>query len=266
MIVRGLFHLHTRVSKDATLTHEDHTAHARSNGLSFLLFAEHRETMTPEEVRAAAERCDALSTDDLLLVPGQEQQTEPLGLHVIGAGVREPLEAVEPRSVVDEIRERGGVSVLAHPFRYRRKTRDPLFLAALAALDGIEGYNLRYDGRAGVREEVRSLVASRPDAVAVAGLDAHDPEDLAHPDEPVLVVDAERLEERALLGAIGAGRFTLESGGRPLDLRRAAPLASKVAATLHRGVFAVARGAKRGLARVGLSPPEAWVRRMRRRF
>ena len=109
MIVRGLFHLHTRVSKDATLTLEDHAEHARSRGLSFLLFGEHRDRMSDDEVRETAARCDVLSTDDLLLVPGQEQEClEPIYYHIVGVGVREPILATEPLEVVAEIRARGG--------------------------------------------------------------------------------------------------------------------------------------------------------------
>ena len=264
MIVRGLFHLHTRVSKDATLTHEEHSAHARARGLDFLLFGEHRDRMTDDEVREAAARCDALSTDDLLLVPGQEQECPaPLHYHIVGVGVREPIAATEPLAVVEEIRARGGVSVLAHPVRYRSH---PPSAELLDAVDGIEAFNLRYDGHHGVREEVRVRFDTHSGAVAFAGLDAHDPDDLARDGAPVLAVEVSRLEEPALLEALRAGRFTVERDGMPVDLRSPASAARRMAATARRGVFAVARGAKRGLDRVGLRLPGSWVRAVRRRF
>jgi histidinol phosphatase-like PHP family hydrolase len=263
VIVRGLFHLHTTVSKDATLTHEAYVEEARERGWAFLLFAEHREKMTEDEVREAAARCDALSADDLLLVPGQEQQTEPLRLHVCAAGVREPLAEEEPAAAIREIRERGGISVLAHPFRYRR---DPPADELVASLDGIEGWNLRYDGRVGVRSEVRELLDRHAGAMAIAGVDAHDPADLERDDVPVLAVDVRRLRETDLLEAVRAGRFEIESGGRPLDLRRRRSRAARSAAAVHRGAFAVLRAARRGLARIGVPVPEGLVRRARRRF
>jgi hypothetical protein len=259
VIVRGLFHLHTEVSKDATLTHADYVRHARERGHGFLLLGEHRDEMTDDEVREAVARCDELSTDDLLLVPGQEQQTEPDRLHIVGIGVREPLREEEPAAVVAEIARHGGVSVLAHPFRYRRLTLDPAFLASL---DGIEGWNLRYDGKVGVRPEVRDLLAGVPEAVGFAGLDAHDPPDLEHPAAPVLAVEVDRLTEPELLAALRAGRFTIESGGEPLDLA----VSGGARAAAHRGLFAVARGMARGLRRIGIPLPESWVRGVRRRF
>jgi len=264
VIVRGVFHCHTEVSKDATLTHEDLAAFAREQGFGFVLLGEHRDRMTEDEVREAAARCDALSTEDLLLVPGQEQEVPaPLKFHIVGIGVREPILATEPIAIVDEIRAAGGVSVLAHPTRYRTH---PAPADLLDAVDGIEVFNLRYDGRHGAREEVRALLETRPETLAIAGFDAHDPDDLRRAETPVLVVEVERLAEAEVVAAISAGRFTIEMAGEPVDLRRPTPLVRRAGAGLRRGLFGVARGAKRGLDRIGIRLPERWVRAARRRF
>jgi len=264
VIVRGWFHCHTRVSKDATLTHEEIAAAARERGLGFVLFGEHRDRMTEDEVREAAARCDALSTEDLLLVPGQEQEVPaPRKFHIVGVGVRAPIAATEPGPIVDEIRAAGGVSVLAHPTRYRTH---PAPEELLEGVDGIEVFNLRYDGRHGAREEVRALLDARPETLALAGLDAHDPDDLGREEAPVLAVEVESLDESRVVEAVRAGRFTIEIAGKTVDLRRRASSLRRVGAGVRRGLFGVARGAKRGLDRVGLRLPESWVRAVRRRF
>jgi predicted metal-dependent phosphoesterase TrpH len=264
VIVRGLFHLHTVSSRDATLTYEAYADFARENGLSFLVFSEHRDKMFTDDVQESVEACEALSTPDLLLVPGQEQETvEPRFYHIIGAGVRRPLGAQDPLESIAEIRRLGGISILAHPARYRRHPPGP---EIYRAIDGIEGWNLRYDGRAGVREDVREILTDNPGVSALAGIDAHDPEDLRHPGIPVLAVDVEDLTEAKLLAALVMGRFTVESGGERMDLRRRPSGAKRLADALHRGIFGAARGIKRGLDRVGLPLPGEWVRRARRKF
>ncbi len=264
MIVRGVFHCHTRVSKDAGLTHEDIAAFARERGFGFVLFGEHRDRMTEDEVREASARCDALTTVDLLMIPGQEQEVPaPRKFHIVGIGVREPIVATEPVPVVDEIRAAGGISVLAHPTRYRTH---PAPEGLLDAVDGIEVFNLRYDGRHGAREEVRALLDPRPDTLVLAGLDAHDPDDLGRDEAPVMALEVESLTEAAVLDAVRAGRFTIEIAGETVDLRGRASSIRRAGAGLRRGVFGTARAAKRGLARVGIRLPESWVRAVRRRF
>jgi len=263
MIARGLMHLHTRASKDAELTFEEYVAFARREGLAFLLFAEHRHRMTGEEVRETAAHCDALSTGDLLLVPGQEQQTDAPGkLHVLALGVREPLAVTDPVGAVREIRERGGLAVFAHPARYDRDRYE----AILAEVDGIEGWNMRYDGRVGVRESNRALLAERPSVLALAGVDAHRREDLEDPRAPRLVVELDRLDEPSLLAALRAGAFRVECAGETLELRRRAAAFRRWHAGAMRLAFRGLRGIHRRLARLGIRLPERWVRAIRRRF
>jgi hypothetical protein len=264
VIVRGIFHLHTVASRDASLTYEAYAEFARERGLSFLVFSEHRDKMFTEDVLETVEICESLTTPDLLFVPGQEQEmTAPRFFHIIGAGVRRPLGAQEPQECIAEIRKLGGISVLAHPARYRKNPPDA---ALYKAIDGVEGWNLRYDGRSGVCEDVRDVLMEHPGVSALAGIDAHDPQDLRHPDIPVLVVDVPQLTEGHLLAALVMGRFIVERGGGRMDLRSRPSGLQRVTAMLRRGLFGTARRVKRGMDRVGLSLPGEWVRRVRRKF
>ncbi len=261
MIFRGLMHLHTQASKDAELTLEDYVDVARREGLSFLLFAEHRHSMSDEEVREAAMRCDSLSTDDLLLVPGQEQQTDR-GIHILGLGLREPLVVTDRAGVVQEIAERGGLSCLAHPVRYARAS----YVSILDDVDAIESWNMRYDGRVGPREDVRRLLGEHPHAIALAGVDAHKIEELGDRSAPRLVVDLPRLDEALIFAALRAREFHVERSGVRLNVRERPSLVHRCRASMGRGAFRVARGVKQGLERVGIKFPRKLVRSVRRRF
>jgi hypothetical protein len=210
MTFRVWAHAHTRLSRDADLTHEALRDAAARQGVRAVLLTEHQEALRAGEAETAAERCRRLSDDRVLLVPGLEIASDER-YHVLGFGLTRRLEAAPAGALAERIRKEGGYPVLAHPGRYRRGWE-----RCLAAVGAVEVWNRHYDGRLAPPAAVVDVWRSHPGVRAVFGLDAHGPEALDGR-LPELRVDAVELTEGALLAALAAGRFATGLGGRRFE-------------------------------------------------
>jgi predicted metal-dependent phosphoesterase TrpH len=215
---RGDLHTHT-VHSDGRRTPAELAAQARAAGLDFLASTEHNTT-------SANLSWGRHAGSDLLVVDGQEVTTRDghwlaLGLDdgaVVDWRYRADDGALE-RAVAD-VRGRGGLAVAAHPFC-------PLpgcaWRFGYRGLDAVEVWNGPWtpDDEAALDRWDRLLAAGEP-LPAVAGSDAHGPDDRVG--LPHTVVLADGLDRPSLLAAVAAGRCWLaESAAVDLRLEAAGP-------------------------------------------
>ena len=105
-------HVHTVASRDSVLELSEAVVRAVERGLDGLAVTDHNRVSPPETLREAAQRVPGF-----LLVSGAEVSTRDG--HLLAYGVTEPPPPGRSwAETVDGILQRGGVPVVAHPFRY----------------------------------------------------------------------------------------------------------------------------------------------------
>lgn len=55
-------------------------------------------------------------SDDFLIIPGMEIKTDRG--HILAFGIEEEIKCTDADEVIDEVHDKGGISILAHPFRF----------------------------------------------------------------------------------------------------------------------------------------------------
>jgi len=138
---KGNLHTHTNNS-DGEMTLEVAVSRYKSEGYDFLSITDHGRLTPAQE----------LSTLEFLLIPGEEVcvGASRLGrfFHIVGLNIEEPLPIednnrnVTPQKALDLISERGGESVVAHPYWSELSDSDIIDLEGHL---GIEIYNTNCD-------------------------------------------------------------------------------------------------------------------------
>lgn len=156
----GAVHLHT-LHSDGTATHDEVAYFAREAGLDFVIVTDHN-VRVPE-----AEGFHG----DLLLLVGEEvhdSRRMPQSSHLLVFGVDRSLagQAEDPQSLIDAVRDAGGLSFLAHPFERS---------AAYSGEPDINWCDWDVTGYTGLElwntmSEFKSLVPTLPRAVLMAYL------------------------------------------------------------------------------------------------
>lgn len=135
-------HVHSRHSFDGAMPVETILLLAIRRGLHGVAITDHNTSRGAWEALGAVERLGL----PLVVIPGGEYTTDEG--HILGLFLEGPLPleaALSPtgrlpwQRVVEDIRARGGISILAHPFQ-RRRILSP---ALLEAVDGVEVFNAR---------------------------------------------------------------------------------------------------------------------------
>ncbi len=172
-------HVHTRrLSEDATLDPLAAAERLRALGYAGFAITEH-DAVWPlgwlEELRRAT---------PLLVIRGLEIQTEEVGHVLVYGWDDEPIWRYHRLGrLMAAVRAKGAVAAVAHPFRRRSAPwgtpADPATAEALLPwwrlADGVEARN----GRVSAAENrLAAELAGRLGGLAVAGSDAHRPEDL----------------------------------------------------------------------------------------
>jgi predicted metal-dependent phosphoesterase TrpH len=156
-------HVHSRHSPDGRATLEalvDQLGFAGLNGFA----------LTDHNSIAGHRRLAELARDYPMyrLIPGVEVSTREGHLLVYGVEEMPPIRRPVAETI-DWVRAHGGISVLAHPFRWAHGVGRRL--AAQAAADGVETVNGHNAEIANARAE---LVAARRGLASTGGSDAHD--------------------------------------------------------------------------------------------
>lgn len=232
-MIRCWTHLHTLVSKDARLTHEEIRRAAIRRGVRAVLMTEHMEALGPGDAESTAGTCREISDGEVLFIPGLEVATSER-YHVLGFGLDAPIPSGTAAEVAERIRDAGAVPVLAHPSRYR-----PGWEEQVGEIGAVEVWNRHYDGRLSpCRAALRGCRAAG--VGATFGLDAHGPGTLAGR-PPEMLADAAEHTEAKILEAFREGRARTALDGRPFDIAGSMLRMRFAAAAVDRGLRRVAR-------------------------
>ena len=203
MRLRVDLHVHTRYS-DGNGTVDEVLRAARGRGLDAIAVTDHGTTGGYLKARARAR--------GLTIIPGLEVRTD--AGHVLVLGIEEPVGTGGPvryEDLIGEVRDRGGLAILAHPAlgrpRMGRWARcRPDAVEALNALYPLFGWQV---GR-GIS------IASALGLPGVGGSDAHLPSSVG---DAYTVVEADGAGPWHVLEAIRAGHSRPGGGPSPIAVR-----------------------------------------------
>lgn len=164
MSLRADLHVHSHASPDGLSSLEELTAAGKAAGLDAIAIADHN-------------LCTALPPEQngVLLIPACEVSTQ--AGHILGLFLDEPLDLPSltanglptGEAAVAEIRKRGGLAVLAHPYQSPSAAGSrPDF-----PLDGVEGANARAAFKVKDANEQAAALAAALGLPATGGSDAH---------------------------------------------------------------------------------------------
>jgi predicted metal-dependent phosphoesterase TrpH len=194
-------HIHSNLSYDGSYTLEALSEKFSRAGYRVLMMTEHDRGFSPERLHQLRQKCDAVSTKDLLVIPGIEYSDASNQVHILVWGDVPFLgENLPTKETLHKVREAGGVAVFAHPFRRNAWQRfEPSWGEALT---GIEVWNRKYDGFAPSRiaQDLQQSVG----AIPFVGLDFHT-ERQSFPLAMAMDIDSP-VAEQAVLDCIRARR------------------------------------------------------------
>jgi hypothetical protein len=212
MTIDCLLHVHSSFSYDSQTDLTVIAEKARRENIQCVLMTEHNNFLNAERTAAFVRRCEELSDDRLLIVPGLELALAANRIHLLAFGVRRYIESSGVdctfASLIEKVHEDGGLAVLAHPSH--RRAASLIEPQDLRRLDGIEIWNVKNGNKfvpttpdLRLLERVRS--AGGP-AFGFAGLDWHH---LNRFCRLVVRVEATRLGRDEIFTALRQGRFSV---------------------------------------------------------
>lgn len=142
MRIRGALHIHSTLSRDGTMTIAGLARYYKQKGYQFLAMGEHAEDLDHAKVQALREESVANSTDEFCVIPGIEFAVTRQ-MHIVGIGVVSLIRLESPVYVAGQVREQGGMAILAHPKRLGWECSPEVLLA----VDAAEIWNVGYDGK-----------------------------------------------------------------------------------------------------------------------
>ncbi len=172
MRIRGALHVHSKLSRDGSMTIAELVRWYRPNGYQFLAMGEHAEDLDEAKVQALREQSIENSDDGFCVIPGIEFAGNG-DIHILGIGVVRLIRQKDLLATVEEIHQQGGLAILAHPKRIGWECPADVLLS----VDAAEIWNVGYDGK--YLPSVQALSGFRrmqqinPRLLAVAAHDFH---------------------------------------------------------------------------------------------
>jgi len=138
--MKVLVHAHTAFSGDGELSPQQLADLARSNGFDAVLLADHFESLTAAAFAQLVEECRNVT--NCLMAPGYERSIR--GYHVLALGTEQWFVERNVERWAGRIAAAGGMTVVAHPSRYRHEIPNDI----LNACEAVEVWNSKfgYDG------------------------------------------------------------------------------------------------------------------------
>jgi len=253
---KGTVHAHSTNSYDGKMSYREIREFLSARGLGFVCVTEHVERLGQGDVDRIVDDCRAHSDDRFVFVPGIEMDC--FVVYFLGLE-RAAIDFASDRSAFDSLRAASSLCVCAHPVK-----ADFLYPPwVLDASDGVEVVNTKYDGhhylRPGSERLFRRLKARRPHAVALAGMDFHEPAHFS-PIHLRLTRPGD-LSERFVLESLRTGAFALYRGEEPLD---GYSFLKRQAARARIGLMDLSHAVNRRVAASGLRIPRSVKRALRR--
>ncbi len=196
-------HVHSNRSPDGRMGVEEITKIARERGLDAVAICDHDLPYT------GPAQCNGV-----LLIPGVEVSTTQG--HLLGLFVEHVSGSRDLPASAAEIREKGGLAVLAHPFQHRREV-EPI-LPLVPSLDGVEVWNSRANRKNPRANQMAADFAQAQGLPPFAGSDAHLPQEIGN---GRILVEAQACTLPALRGALLEGKGQVSGrDGRALWVAR----------------------------------------------
>ncbi|MGB2887261.1 MAG: hypothetical protein WBC04_06175 [Candidatus Acidiferrales bacterium] len=206
MRVKGALHVHSKLSRDGTMTIQELVRFYSRNGYQFLAMGEHAEDLDEAKVQALSKQSIENSNGAFCVIPGIEFADNPV--HIVGLGAIRLTREKDPVAVAAKIREQGGLAVLAHPKRIGWKCPADVLLA----VDAAEIWNVGYDGK--YLPSIKALRGFRrmqqinPKLLAIASHDFHRTASFY---DVAVEMDVETLTMDGILRNLRHGRYAIRS-------------------------------------------------------
>jgi len=156
-------HVHSKYSFDSIMNPKKIVRVARKKGLNGVAIVDHGTIKGGKEVLKHAKE-----VEDFLGICGTEITTSQGD--IIGLFLNDEIETKTALEVIDEIKDQGGITILAHPFK---RTDNPNIEIA-RKVDAIEGFNARgnqpFDEEKNYKAQLLGRNIKKP---LTAGSDAH---------------------------------------------------------------------------------------------
>ena len=96
MTIDCLLHVHSSFSYDSKTDLADIARIAKAQDIRCVLMSVHKNKMDAAQMRAFVARCEALSDEQLLIVPGLELSFDDNYVHLLAFGVRDFIDSFAP--------------------------------------------------------------------------------------------------------------------------------------------------------------------------
>ncbi len=209
--MKVLAHTHTIFSNDGELTPQELAELAHRHGFDAVLVSDHFEDLTEKSFSELVNQCNSIS--ECLMIPGYERSWN--GYHILALGVYDWFSDSDLDIWADAVRNYGGMTVLAHPSKYRFCITDEV----LAVCDGVETWNskMSYDGSWGPDPCAVRLL--RPNQLSLCGQDLHS---IRHLSSVVIYVGEQCKTAKQILERLKHGEYYMTNGflryGRELSV------------------------------------------------
>jgi hypothetical protein len=210
MEIIAVCHVHSDWSYDGHWSLKDLAATFEERGARVLLMTEHDRGFSASRFAEYRAACAEASSSEIQVVPGIEYSDAANRVHVLVWGTDFLGENLPTVEMLNAVRARNGVAVLAHPSR--KNVWQDVGPSWTGNLLGIEVWNRKYDGVA-QSETAQNLLAAS-DCIPFVGLDFHTEKQLF---PLTMVLDLPRVTEQEILNCLRSRRCTPHAFGIPFE-------------------------------------------------
>lgn len=207
--IKGLMHIHSSYSYDGKVALQQLVDLCRSQGYRFIALTEHAISMNEAKMKMLVSECVTLSRNDLVIIPGLEFECDG-DIHILALGIEEYIPISHPKEIIHEIHKLGGVAILAHVSYY-----DRIPYEALYDLDGIEIWNVKYDGKYAPRLKnfaiLKKFKERNPNIICYGGLDFHKIQEFRKLSVSINI-GTKNVNGKEVLTALKEGNFYITNG------------------------------------------------------
>ena len=154
-------HIHSRYSFDSLLSPKKIVEIALSRGLSGI-------AVTDNHTIKGAKEAKLYAPTGFMVILGAEIDVE--GCQLLGLFLKEEVSSKDPKAIAKEIKQQGGIMVLAHPGKENRYPPQEI----LDLIDAVEGFNARLRNFGNIdANKIAHEISQVKQLPMIAGSDAH---------------------------------------------------------------------------------------------
>jgi hypothetical protein len=139
--IKGALHIHSNLSYDGKFGIEKIKSMYKNKGYSFICLTEHaKHGWDDKKQKKLVQESKRLSDEDFIIIPGLEFITDE-GVEILGICVTDFIKEKNAEKLIKEIRNKKGMSIIAHPKRKDMKSIKKI----INEVDFVEIWNPTYD-------------------------------------------------------------------------------------------------------------------------